>query len=117
MEYEKEKGTSSSAEDDEVEGDIVIELCGGMNCLALGLKKRGQSNKILRYISIENNERARMVAQAANPKTDEFCGIDREWCNDVCNSMRCLTTHTCDLTLDSTHEVHRDSLRRLSSRY
>ena len=33
--YEKE-GTSS-AEDDEVKGDIVIELCGGMNCLALGL--------------------------------------------------------------------------------
>ena len=34
--YEKE-GTSGSNEDDEVEGDIVIELCGGMNCLALGL--------------------------------------------------------------------------------
>ena len=57
-----------------------------MNCLALGLKKRGQGNKISRYISVENNERARKVrkvAQAANPKTDEFCGIDHEWCNDV----------------------------------
>ena len=81
--YGKDKGTSSSAEDDEVEGDIVIDLCGDMNCLALGLKKRGQGNKISRYISVENNERARMMAQAANTKTAEFCGIDHEWCNDV----------------------------------
>ena len=61
----------------------MIDLCGGMNCLALGLKKRGKGNKISRYISVENNERVRMVAQTANPKTYEFCGIDHEWCSDV----------------------------------
>ena len=76
--YERDKGSSSSAEDDEVEGNIVIDLCGGMNCLAFGLKKGGPNNKISRYILVENNERARVVAQAANPKTDEFYGIDHE---------------------------------------
>ena len=60
-----------------------MDLCGGMNCLALGLKKRGQGKKISRYISVENNDRAKMVAEAANPKTADFCGINHDWCNDV----------------------------------
>ena len=34
--YEKDKETA----EEDVVGDIVIELCGGMNCLALGLKKK-----------------------------------------------------------------------------
>ena len=46
-----------------------------MNCLALGLKKRGQGNKILRYISVENNERARKVAQAANCCSPVLAGL------------------------------------------
>ena len=57
----------------------MIELCGGMNCLALGLKKRGLGKKISRYISVENNDRAQAVAKVANPMTEEFCGIDHEW--------------------------------------
>ena len=83
--YERDKGVPSLIEDDddEVVGDIVMDLCGGMNCLALALKKRGQGKKISRYISVENNDRARMVAEVANPKTADFCGIDHDWCNDV----------------------------------
>ena len=77
--YEKEK---ESTEEDMV-GDIVIELGGGMNCLALGLKKRGFGKKISRYISAENNDRARVVAKVANPITEEFCSIDHEWGSDA----------------------------------
>lgn len=65
-------------------GDIVFDMCGGMNCLALGLKRKKIANRFSRYISVEiNNDRARAVPEAANPKTDEFCGIDHVWCNDV----------------------------------
>ena len=74
--YEIHKRILSSAEDAEVVGEIVIDLYCDTNCLALGLKKRG--NKMSRYISVENNEQAKMVAQAANVKTDEFCSIDHE---------------------------------------
>ena len=72
--YEKDKETA----EEDVIGDIAIALCGGMNCLALGLKKRGFGKRISRYVSAENNDRARAVAKVANPMTEEFCGIDRE---------------------------------------
>ena len=77
--YEKDKETTES----DVVGDIVIELCGGMNCLALGLKKGDLGKKISRYISVENNDRAQAVAKIANPITEKFCGIDHEWCSNV----------------------------------
>ena len=51
--------------------------------MALGLKKRGFGKKISRYISVENNDRAQAVAKVANPITEEFCGIDHEWCSNV----------------------------------
>ena len=66
-----------------LQGKVAIDLCGGMSCLAMGLKETGNSRHFSRYISVDKDPKKREVAQVANPKSKYFCGIDHDWCSDV----------------------------------
>ena len=66
-----------------LQGKVAIDLCGGMSCLAMGLKETGNSRHFSRYISVDKDPKKKEVAQVANPKSKYFCGIDHDWCSDV----------------------------------
>ena len=60
----------------EPQENIILSLCDGMGCLALSLKEALPSYRISKYIAIEKDAVKRRVADAANPRTKTFPGIE-----------------------------------------
>lgn len=63
--------------------NIVISLCDGMGCAAMALQEAGVP--VSRYLAVELDAKQRLIASFANPKTDNFPGIDHTWENDINN--------------------------------
>jgi hypothetical protein len=59
----------------------VLSLCDGMGCAALALQN--SNAQIERYVAVELDYTARLVAQHANQVSDKFPGIDHSVANDV----------------------------------
>ena len=60
---------------------IVLSLCDGMGCCALGL--RNVQAEVDRYIGVEIDPVARLIADNVNPESTGFPGIDHSWHSDV----------------------------------
>ena len=60
----------------EPQENIILSLCDGMGCLALSLKEALPSYRVSKYIAIEKDAVKRRVADAANPRTKTFPGIE-----------------------------------------
>ena len=59
----------------------VLSICDGMGCAAMALKNC--SADIDRYVAVEIDDKARYIAQFANPKGARFPGIDHYVCNNM----------------------------------
>ena len=58
-----------------------ISLCSGMDCAALLAKQFSIAPS--EYLSVEISDKAQRVANAANPSSDHFCGLNHHWKSDV----------------------------------
>jgi hypothetical protein len=60
---------------------IVLSLCDGMGCCAMALQDVRAD--ITRYIGVELDPTAKLIAHNTNPETCEFLGVDHSWHSDV----------------------------------
>ena len=59
----------------------VLSICDGMGCAALSLQNCNMT--IDRYVAVEIDNKSKLIAQFANPKTATFPGIDHSVCSDI----------------------------------
>ena len=60
----------------EPQENTILSLCDGMGCLALSLKEALPNYVIHKYLAVEKDPMKRRIADAANPRTKSFPGIE-----------------------------------------